>query len=207
MSEEQDIGVLANMYREQPGMVRTMFPVGIDYPIEDGDTLVSIAERFGLPWQRVAAGALAKFAEDGEEPSFMAGMTIRIPKPEVEWENSFAPLEPDTILNLWTTSPATAALLFPDGLPYPVGDDDSLKSLAEQFNLPWEAIAEATMGSSDGGDINSWLEENGGRKLPSGWWAFADGMQVVIPAPEIGDAPDIDGAIAALSNLTGDALA
>lgn len=207
MSDEQDIGVLATMYRDNPGMVRTMFPVGIDCPIEDGDSLLSIAENFGLPWPRLAAGALKKFAEDGEEPCFMAGQTIRIPKPEEAWENAFAPMEPDMMISLWTGAPQTAGLLFPDGLPYPVGDDDSLKSLAEVFNLPWETIAEATMGSSDGGDINSWLGENGGRKLPSGYWAFADGMEVIIPAPEAGEAPDIDAAIASLGNLTGEALA
>ncbi len=82
-----------------------------------------------------------------------------------------------------------------------------LKSLAGKFGVPWDSIATATMGSSDPNDINSWLENNGGKKLPSGYWAFDAGQEITIPPPADQPEPDLDIMLASLSDLTGDALA
>ncbi len=65
---EHDVNTLATMWCDQPGMVRTMFQVGVDYTIQEGDNLVNIAERFDIPWQRLAEGAIKKWAEDGSSP-------------------------------------------------------------------------------------------------------------------------------------------
>jgi hypothetical protein len=199
--------VLATMFKDQPSMARMTFPTGCKYPIQAGDNLVSIGERFGMPWQRVAEGALKQFAEDGMAPSFAEGQEILIQTPAEEWENSFSPMEDEAMVKLWTGSPDMAALLFPEGLPYLVTEDESLKSLSEKFGAAWDDIAEASMGTRDPGEINDWLEHNGGRKLKSGYWAFADGLEMCIPAPADQPMPDVVSMMVSLVQLTGETVA
>ena len=90
----------------------------------------------------------------------------------------------DELMDMWWEQPETARTMFPSGLTYAVTKDDTLASLSDQWGVPWESIAEATMGVSKPEDINTWLAENGGRKLPSGYWAFMPGQEIVIPPPE-----------------------
>jgi LysM domain-containing protein len=206
---EYDFDVFAKMWKEQPENARGSFPVGIDYLVEAGDTLVSIAERFGIPWQRLVEGAVKRWAMDGPVSpnsfdSFTAGMEIRLSAPKEEWQNSFVPFETDQMAALWSNSPGTAAFLFPYGLSYAIGDDETLANLGEKFGIPWEAIAEATMGTSNPKEINDWLANNGGRKLPSGYWAFTPGQEIIIPAPADQAEPELGSVLADVSNVTGD---
>ena len=94
----------------------------------------------------------------------------------------------EELAKIWREQPETAKIMFPAGLTYTIQEDDTLKNLGEKFGVSWESIAEATMGSSKPQEINNWLAENGGKKLPSGYWAFNPGQQITIPLPGEGSA-------------------
>ncbi len=92
----------------------------------------------------------------------------------------------EEMMKIWREQPQTARLMFPAGLTYAIQKGDTLGNLGERFGIAWEKIADATMGTHKPAEINSWLEKNGGKKLKSGYWAFNDGQEVKIPAPEDG---------------------
>ena len=204
---DQDFDTVAMMFKDQPAMARMTFATGFKYPIQAGDNLINIAERFGMPWQRVVEGALKQFAEDAVAPSFAEGQEILIQTPAEEWENSFSPLEEQAMVGLWKDKPDLTALFFPEGLPLLVSKDDSLKSLSEKFGVAWDDIAEASMGTRNPGEINEWLEHNGGRKLKSGYWAFSDGLEMTIPPPADQPMPDVVSMMVSLVELTGSTVA
>jgi hypothetical protein len=208
---DKDFSVFFKMWRDDPDTARGVYEVGIDYLIAEGDDVVNIAERFGMPWQRLVEGAVKRWAMDTSNPpggleSFKAGNEIKIQAPQEAWQNAFAPLDPEQMVSLWTGAPATAALLFPAGRTYAIGEGDTLAKLGEKFGVPWESIAEATMGTSDPKAINSWLAENGGKKLPSGYWAFSPGQEVRIPPPAADAVPSLDAVLADVGRVTGEEL-
>lgn len=91
------------------------------------------------------------------------------------------------MMKMWSEQPDTAATMFPAGMTYAIQDGDTLKNLGERFGLDWEKIADATMGTHEPKSINTWLSNNGGKKLKSGWWAFSEGQEIKIPAPVVGN--------------------
>ncbi|MBN2495041.1 MAG: LysM peptidoglycan-binding domain-containing protein [Deltaproteobacteria bacterium] len=89
----------------------------------------------------------------------------------------------EEMMKMWREQPETVRIMFPAGMGYEIQKGDTLANLGERFGIPWQTIAEATMGTSDPKAINKWLQENGGKKLPSGYWAFNEGQEIKIPPP------------------------
>ncbi len=58
--------------------------------------------------------------------------------------------------------------------------DTSLLGLSLLYGVSWQEIAQATMGTTSGKAIDSWLSNNGGVPVPAGW-SFAPGMIAKIP--------------------------
>ena len=89
----------------------------------------------------------------------------------------------EEMMRMWREEPATVRAMFPAGMAYNIKDGDTLANLGERFGIKWQSIAEATMSTSKPSAINSWLANNGGRKLKSGYFAFSEGQEIKIPAP------------------------
>ncbi len=58
---------------------------------------------------------------------------------------------------------------------------DTLASLAKEYGVPWQAIAEATFESTDPNQIANMLRDEGFGVSVSGYWLMAPGLQVQIP--------------------------
>ena len=63
----------------------------------------------------------------------------------------------EEVVFMWTKQPWMAKKMYPDGLKYEIQKGDTLANLGEKFGMPWERIADATMGTSDPKEINKWL--------------------------------------------------
>ncbi len=89
---------------------------GLDYTIRAGDTLLTIAIRYGLDWQDIA---LAN--QLGEADLLQIGQTLRLPG----------------VAGAGGATPASG------GVKYTVVSGDTLSGVAARYNIPWEEVAAA----------------------------------------------------------------
>lgn len=190
---------MMQMWKDQPGTARAMFPAGMAYLNQEGDSLQKLADQFGLEWEDIADATMGThepkeinewLSNNGGKKlksgywAFSEGQQIMIPPPpegaQEEIDNAAHMAQ---MMEMWKSQPDTVRAMFPAGMAYLNQEGDSLQKLADSFGIEWEAIADATMGTHEPKAINDWLENNGGKKLSSGYWAFSEGQQIMIPPP------------------------
>ncbi len=55
---EQNIETIVKLWTEKPAVAATQYPDGLTYSISKGDTLATLAKKFGLEWKEIASATM-----------------------------------------------------------------------------------------------------------------------------------------------------